>query len=125
MEIRVVVNVEKGIIQVQNDPNVVVEVLLLNVVNMLQLVTKLEEAYIKEFNNLRLKHLYVGEAKTKNFQLFCFNDCYDDHIFEDEMSELEDDAGDNPKGILLVEMNQIEELSDHGMNEVLDEEASI
>lgn len=54
---------------------------------------------------MRLKHLYVGEAKTKNFQLFCFNDCYDDHIFEDEMSELEDDAGDNPKGILLVEMN--------------------
>jgi len=35
MEIRVVVDVEKGIIQVQNDPNVVVEVLLLNVVNML------------------------------------------------------------------------------------------
>jgi hypothetical protein len=35
MEIGVVVNVEKGVIQVQNDPNVVVEVLLINVVNML------------------------------------------------------------------------------------------
>jgi hypothetical protein len=69
--------------------------------------------------------LYVDEAKTQNFQLFYFNDCYDDYIFEDEMSESEDDIGDNPKGILLVEMNKIEELNDHGMNQVLDEEVSM
>ncbi len=125
MKIGVVIDVEKGVIQVQNGPNVAMEVSLLNVVNMLQLVTKLKETYLEEFNNLRLKYLYVDEAKTQNFQLFYFNDCYDDYIFEDEMSESEDDIGDNPKGILLVEMNKIEELNDHGMNQVLDEEVSM
>jgi len=40
MKIGVVVDVEKGVIQVQNGPNVAVEVSLFNVVNMLYLVTK-------------------------------------------------------------------------------------
>jgi len=55
------------------------------------------------------------ETKISNF--FCFNDCYDDYIFENEMSESKDDACDNPKGILLVEMNQIEKLNDHELDE--------
>jgi hypothetical protein len=37
------------------------------------------------------------------------------------MSESKDDAGDNPKGILQVEMNKIKKLSDHELNQVLDE----
>jgi hypothetical protein len=43
MKIGVVVDVEKGVIQVRNGPSVVVEVLLFNVVNMPQLVTKPKE----------------------------------------------------------------------------------
>jgi hypothetical protein len=35
MKIGVVIDVEKGVIQVQNGPNVAMEVSLLNVVNML------------------------------------------------------------------------------------------
>jgi hypothetical protein len=51
------------------------------------LVTKVKEACIEESNNLKLKHLYVGEAGTQNFQLFGFNDYYDDCFSKDEMCE--------------------------------------
>ncbi len=43
-KIRTVVDVEKGVMQVWNGPNVLVEVLPFNVVNMLQRIVRLEEA---------------------------------------------------------------------------------
>jgi hypothetical protein len=43
IKIRVVVNVEKGIIQVPNRPRMEVEVLPLNVVNMLQVLERSEK----------------------------------------------------------------------------------
>jgi hypothetical protein len=39
------------------------------------------------------------------------------------MSESKDNVDDNPKRILPLEVNRIEELSNHGMNHVLDEQA--
>jgi len=43
MKIGAVVDVEKGVIQVQNGPSVTMEVMFLNVVNMMQLIMKLKE----------------------------------------------------------------------------------
>ncbi len=99
------------------------EVLFLNVVNMMQLVMTLKEIDIDKLNNLSLEHLHTGETRTHNFQFLGSNDYCDDSIFEDEMSESKDNVNDNPKRILPLEVNQIEELSNHGMNQVLDEKA--
>jgi hypothetical protein len=40
------------------------EVLLLNVVNMLQMVVKLEEACLNKFNNINLEHLHEEGTKA-------------------------------------------------------------
>jgi len=47
MKVRVVVDVEKGVIQISNGPGVVVEVLPLNVVNMLQKIAKTIDVGVK------------------------------------------------------------------------------
>jgi hypothetical protein len=39
------------------------------------------------------------------------------------MNESIDNADDNPKRIVPLEVDWIEQLNDHGMNQVLDEEA--
>jgi len=63
------------------------EVLPLHVVNMLQLVTKLEEAYLDKFNNLSLEFLHIRKTGTHNFQFLNSNDYCDDSLFQDGMSE--------------------------------------
>ncbi len=122
MKIGVVVDVEKGVIQVWNGVGVVVEVLLFNVVNMLPLVTKPKEEELHKVNNLSLENFHTGKVETHSFQFSGFSDYGDDFLFEDEMNELEDNANDNPKRILPLEVDLVEELSNHGMNQILDEE---
>jgi hypothetical protein len=80
MKIGVVVDVEKGVIQVRNGPSVVVEVLLFNVVNMPQLVTKPKEEDICKVSNLSLEKLHARKEKTHSFQFLGFNDCWDDFL---------------------------------------------
>lgn len=82
MNIKVVVDVEKGIILVQNSSGVTMEALPLHIVNMLQLVTKLKEAYLDKFNNLRLEHLHIRKTRTHNFQFPSFNDYCDDFFLK-------------------------------------------
>jgi hypothetical protein len=122
MKIGAVVDVENGVIQIRNGPSVVVEVLPFNVVNMLQLVMKTKEEDLYKLDNLSLENLHMKEVKTHSFQFFGFNDCCDDFLSEDEMNESKNNANDNPKRILPLEVDLIEELSNHGMNQVLDEE---
>jgi hypothetical protein len=59
MKIRMVIDVEKGVIQVHNGPGIVVEVLPLNVVNMLHRISRLEaskhDQMKKGFNNMSLE----------------------------------------------------------------------
>jgi hypothetical protein len=55
-----------------------------------------------------LEHLHIRKTRTHNFQFPSFNDYCDDSLFEDEMSELEDNADDNPKRIVLLEVDWIE-----------------
>lgn len=51
MKIGAIVDVEKGVIQVWNGLGVEMEVLPFNVVNMLQPVTRPEEAYFDKFSS--------------------------------------------------------------------------
>jgi hypothetical protein len=59
MKIKVVVDVEKGVIQVQNRLGVAIEVLPLNVVNMLQRVIEIKDACVdilgRNFNRIQLE----------------------------------------------------------------------
>ncbi len=43
-------------------------------------------------------------------------------LFQDEMNESQDNVDDNPKRIVPLEVDWIEQLNNHGMNQVLDEE---
>ncbi len=63
------------------------EVLPLNVVNMLQLITKPKEEDLCKLSNLSLENLHVGKVETHSFQFLGFNDCWDDSLSEDEMNE--------------------------------------
>lgn len=58
MKIRVVIDVEKGVIQVHNGPGTTMEVLHFNVVNMLHMISKLEtsrhDQMRKGFNKMSL-----------------------------------------------------------------------
>jgi hypothetical protein len=116
MKIQAMVDVEKGVIQVWNGPSVLVEILLINIVNMLQLVTKPKEEDLYKLNNLSLENLHTGKVETHSFEFFSFNDCCDDFLFEDETSESKDNSDDISKRILPLEADLIEELNDHGMN---------
>jgi hypothetical protein len=105
MKIGVIVNVEKGMIQVRNCLGVAMEVLPLNVVNMLQMVGEPEEACLNKFNNISLEHLHEERAKAWTSRAPGSKNCRDDSLFEKNMNESEDEAYDN-----------------HGMNQVLDGE---
>jgi hypothetical protein len=67
MKIRAMVDVKKEVIQVWNGPSVVVEILLINIVNMLQLVTKRKEEDLYKLNNLSLENLHMGKVETHSF----------------------------------------------------------
>jgi hypothetical protein len=64
MKIGVIVVVEKRMIHVQNCLGVAMEIIPLNVVNMFQMVAKLEEACFNIFNNISLEHLHEEGAKA-------------------------------------------------------------
>jgi hypothetical protein len=86
IKIVIVVNVEKGVIQVRNGPGMEVEVLPLNVVNMLQIFerSKEEKCKIRE----ELFNIEMGQLQINN----CANllGSLDSDDFNDEFSSEED-----------------------------------
>jgi len=52
-----------------------------------------------------LEHLHTREVGTHNFQFLGYNDYCDDSFFEDEMNESKNNANDNPKRILPLEVD--------------------
>jgi len=67
MKIGLVVDVEKGVIQVRNGPRVAIEVLPLNVVNMLQKIVETTYVGVKRmnnnFNNIQVEYKFLEVAK--------------------------------------------------------------
>lgn len=108
-KIRMVVDVEKGVMQVWNGPNVLIEVLPFNVVNMLQRVVMLKEtrdAKMREdFNRMNLEQLCAIEDFAWDFISTHLDSttCIDDFLFKEDMSEAEGNAYDNLYKILSIE----------------------
>jgi hypothetical protein len=59
------------------------------------MVPKLEEACFNKFNNVSLEHLHEEGAKSWTSRILGSKNCRDDFLFEEDMSELEDEAYDN------------------------------
>jgi len=84
MKIGVMVDVEKGVIQVKNGPRVAIEVLPLNVVNMLQKIVETTHVGVKRmnnnFNNIQVEDTFLEGAKVVPLQSIhpSFEDCDDD-----------------------------------------------
>jgi hypothetical protein len=63
MKIGTIVGVEKGVIHVWNGLSVVMEVLPLNVINMFQMVTRPEEAYLDKFSSTRVWNMCMQKKQ--------------------------------------------------------------
>jgi hypothetical protein len=122
MKIRMVIDVEKGVIQVHNGPSIVVEVLPLNVVNMLHRISRLEvsrhDRMKKGFNNMSLEQWCTNEvlAWDSTSTLLDFVDFINNYLFKRDLKEEEEITNDNIYKILPIEEFMTEELNDHGMN---------
>ncbi len=108
------VDVGKDVIQVHNGIGMEVEILLLTVVNMLQVVVRLEAngtndlCKILAMLNVRMM---VG-VQNQNFHILMVFLM----ILNLMKNELKKDANCDPKGILQNSEAKIEELNDHGMD---------
>lgn len=127
-KIRMVVDVEKGVIHVWNRPNVLVEVLPFNVVNALQRIIRLEEAkdakMREDFSRMNLEQLCATEDFAWDFTSTRPDSttCIDDFLFKEDLSEAKGNANDNLYKIWPIEEIMIEKLNNHGMNEVMEDE---
>ncbi len=124
---RTIVDVEKGVIQLCNRPGMEVEVLPLNVMNMLQVLKRSEEEKcdIQE----KLFHKEMGQFQINNWANLLgslnFDDFNDEMSFEEDITKYEGNVEDDPQEILLNLENQIEELKDHRMDLIIEEETSM
>ncbi len=122
MKIGIVVDVEKGVIQVHNGLGMVVEVLPLNMVNMLHWISRPEtsrhDQMKKGFNKMSLEQWCTGEVPSwdSTSTLLDFAECIDDSFFEGNLREEEEIADDDLSKIFSTEEFMIEELNDHSMN---------
>jgi hypothetical protein len=64
---------------------------------------KLEEACLNKFNNINLEHLHEEGTKAWTSWALGSKNCCDDYLFEEDMSESEDEAYDNLGRILPLE----------------------
>ncbi len=128
MKIRTIVDVEKGVIQVWKGPGVAIEILPLNVINMLQRIAMLEEVehaeMSRDFSRMSLEQLCTIEGSSWDFAsiVIDFANCVNDYLFKEDLSESKEIVDDNIDKILPMEEIIIENLNNHGMNQVVDDE---
>ncbi len=126
MKIGSMVDVEKGVIQVRNGLGMVVEVLPLNVVNMLQRIGETTKASVEmmnnNFNNIQLEEKFLEGGKIIPIQSIHlgFEDCNDDSMTKEGLCESKEEEGCNHLWVLPMDNIQYEQLSDHGMNQLVD-----
>ncbi len=119
-----IVDVEKDVIQVCNGPRMEVEVLPLNMVNMLHVLEKFEDGVKNRHEEWLTKEMEQMQLKTwaKILQLSNLDGLHDESFFDDNMMESES-VSDDPQGVLQHLERQIEELTNQGMDCIVDEEA--
>lgn len=128
MKIGAIVDVEKGVIQVQKGPGVVVEILPLNVINMLQRIVMPEEVehakMSRDFSRMSLEQLCTIEGSSWDFASIVIDstNCVNDYLSKEDLSESKEIVDDNIDKILPIEDIIIENLNNHGMNQVVDDE---
>jgi hypothetical protein len=122
MKIRVVIDVEKGVIQVRNGLDTTMEVLPFNVVNMLHKISRPEasrhDQMRKGFSKMSLEQWCIDEIPAWDSTSTLSNsaNCINDSLSERDFREEEEIANYNLYKILPIEEFLIEELNDHGMN---------
>jgi hypothetical protein len=122
MKIGAVFDVKKGIIHVRNGPRMKVEVLPFNVLNILQVMEWLvEEKTRSELLNMKMERIILNDW-TNLSQSSDPSDLHDEVSFDDEMMESQIEAKDGLERVLHNLENYIEELKDHGMDLVIDNE---
>ncbi len=125
IKIGIVVDVDKGIIQVCNGPGMEVEVLPLDVVNMLQVF----EGFEKEKCNIQeeLFNRKMGQLQINDWANLLgaldFDDFNDQSSSKEEITEYEGRIEDGPQETILNRDKEIEELKDHGLDLIIEEEA--
>jgi hypothetical protein len=80
----------------------------------------------EDFNKMSLEQWCADErlALDSTSTFFNFFNCINDSLFEGDLKEEEEEnANNNLYKILSIEENLIEELNDHGMNQVVEDEA--
>ncbi len=119
-----VVDVEKDVIQVCNGPRMEVEVLPLNMVNMLHVLEKFENGVKNRHEEWLTKEMEQMQLKTwaNILQLSNLDGLHDESFFDDNMMEFES-VSDDPQRVLQHLERQIEELTNQGMDCIVDEEA--
>ncbi len=106
-----------------------IEMLPLNVVNMPQKIVETTHVGVKRmnnnFNNIQIEDKFLKGAKIVPLQSIhpSFEDCDDDFVSKEGLNESKEEEGYNLLWVLPTENIKYEDLSDHGMNQVLDCEA--
>ncbi len=106
-----------------------IEMIPLNVVNMLQKIVETTHVGVKRmnnnFNNIQIEDKFLKGAKIVPLQSIhpSFEDCDDNFVSKEGLNESKEEEGYNLLWVLPTKNIKYEDLSDHGMNQVLDCEA--
>jgi hypothetical protein len=103
MKIGAIMDVEKGVIHVRNEPKMEVEVLPLNVVNMLQVLEKFEKKnneIHKELLNVEMEHIQLN-AWANLIQSLIPNGSNDASSFNEKVMDCEEKTEDDLQQVLL------------------------
>ncbi len=125
INIKAIVNVEKGVIQVRNELGMEVEVLPLNVMNMLQVLEGSEEEKCniqEQLFNGKMGQLQIYDWANLLGSLD-FDDFNDESSSIEDITEYEGKIKDDPQETLLNLENLIEMLKDHGLDLIIEKEA--
>jgi hypothetical protein len=93
MKMGMVVDLEKGVIQVWNKPGIIVEILPFNVVNMLPRISRLEvsrhDQMKEDFNKMNLEQWCVDGRPTldSTSTFFNYSNCTNDSLSEGDLKE--------------------------------------
>lgn len=124
IKIGAIVDVKKAVIQVHNGPEMEVEVLPLKVMNMLQVLKRIEEEKGKiqeELFNKKMGQLQIN-SWANLFRSLNFDGFNEESFSNEDVVEYTGKVEDDPQKILLNLGNQIEELRDQGMDFIVEKE---
>jgi hypothetical protein len=121
MKIGMVVDVEKGVIQVRNGPSVEIELLPLTIFNMLQPISEQKSSH--HVQDIAKGIWGLSLMEQPQLETFIPNNPDDDQEFDSSMNEFGSERKDDHDKILHENTLLMEDMMDQGLDDLIRDEA--